>query len=38
MKKGAVAKRVKNIAGRDDVVLILGAGDINEVTADLVDI
>ena len=35
MKKDDVAERVKDIAGREDVVLILGAGDINDVTGEL---
>ena len=35
MKKDAIAKRVKDIAGKDDIVLVLGAGDINNITKEL---
>ncbi len=35
MKKDAIAGRVKDIAGNGDMVLILGAGDINEVAEEL---
>jgi len=35
MKKDAITKRIKDIAGEDDIVLVLGAGDINDVAAEL---
>lgn len=35
MKKDAISKRLKEMAGKDDIVLILGAGDINEITKEL---
>ncbi len=35
MRKDAIAGHIRNIAKREDVVLILGAGDINEVAQEL---
>ena len=31
LKKNAIPKRIKSIAGADDMVLVLGAGDINDI-------
>jgi UDP-N-acetylmuramate--alanine ligase len=38
LRKDAVSKRVKEIAGAGDIVLILGAGDINEVAGELTNL
>jgi UDP-N-acetylmuramate--alanine ligase len=35
MKKDAISRRVKDIAGKNDVVLVLGAGDINDIVKEL---
>lgn len=35
IKKDAITKRVKAIAEKDDMVLVLGAGDINDVAKEL---
>ena len=35
LKKDAIAERVKDIARKGDMVLVLGAGDINEVATEL---
>lgn len=35
MKKDAVPRRVRDLAGDDDMVLVLGAGDINDVAKKL---
>ncbi|MDP2913712.1 MAG: UDP-N-acetylmuramate--L-alanine ligase [Candidatus Omnitrophota bacterium] len=35
IKKGAITERVKDIAMKGDIILVLGAGDVNEVAAEL---
>ncbi|MDD5681692.1 MAG: cyanophycin synthetase, partial [Candidatus Omnitrophica bacterium] len=35
IKKDAIAERVKNIARKGDIILVLGAGDVNEVATEL---
>ncbi len=35
VKKGAIAERVKGIAKKGDIILVLGAGDVNQVAAEL---
>ena len=35
IKKDAIAKRIKGIARKGDIVLVLGAGDVNEVASEL---
>lgn len=35
MKKDAISRHLKDIAGKDDIVLILGAGDINDIIKEL---
>lgn len=35
IKKGAIAERVKSIAKKGDIILVLGAGDVNKVAAEL---
>ncbi len=34
-KKGAITKRIKEIAQKNDLILVLGAGDVNEVASEL---
>lgn len=38
MKKNAISRRVMDLAGRDDMILVLGAGDINDVAKELGDV
>lgn len=35
VKKNAICRRVKDIAGKDDMILVLGAGDINDIAREL---
>ena len=35
MSKDEVAKKVSNICSRDDMIIVMGAGDIRNVTDDI---
>lgn len=35
LKKGAIINRIKDIVKKDDIILILGAGDVNEIASEL---